>query len=181
MGTFNYKKSNKIITLARKYFDPTNEEIETEMNILNNEFDCNMTFEETRAKMMDDDQLNIEEEYYFIKSDIDSLNLKYYKIECISGYYEGLQLLIDFNISWFENWQEKIEAQKELTKIKKFLIDVVNNFCWCCCCPGWVTGWEDQKDSISKIKQAIKEEREKLKKVETEKNYFKDYNKYYAR
>jgi len=182
MGTFNYKKSNKIITLARKYYDPSDREIEEEKEILKNDFDLDLTFEETREKLINDDIEFVQAETYNnIKSDIESLNLEYYKIDCVSGYYEGFQLLIDFNFSWFETYQDRKQAQKELTRIKKFLIDVINNYCLYVCYPGWVDGWENEKESILKVNKAIKEERKELNKIETKKQYWKNYNKYYAR
>lgn len=94
-----------------------------------------------------------------ITSLLNQHDFKYYHISIKSGYYEGFYLDIESNYGVaFDSWQDKREAQKEITEIKQFLIDCAG--CGLVACyPGWCTGYDDYKGTIKAIKAAVKEMR----------------------
>ena len=99
--------------------------------------------------------LNIEKFYYF-------------NVALIPGYYEGFSIDIELNYKYcFDNYHDKIEAQKEITQIKKFLLDCIN-FCGCCAVsPGWCTKYAKKDESIKLLNEAIKEMRATVQAVPT--------------
>ena len=133
MGTINYKTSD-FVTLG--YY--TN----------------NIDYEEEFYS--DDIQLEFDE----IKKLLEKECFNYFHITLEPGYYEGFSIDIEYNFSYcLDNYFEKLEALKEITRIKKFLFYIVDNFNVCACFPGWVTGWADYKKTISEISAAIEEMR----------------------
>ena len=98
----------------------------------------------------------------------------YFHVVAEPGYYEGFSIDIEFNFSiCFDSWEDKREAQKEITRLKAFLIDCVNDFECCTVYPGWCTGYADYKKSLKEIDVAIKEMRETVKQTPTYNNYIK--------
>lgn len=141
MGTINYKTSD-FITLG--YY--TND----------------IDYEE---EFYSDD---IEYEYNEIKTLLEKEYFHYFNITLEPGYYEGFSLDIEYNFSYcLDNYFEKLEAQKEITRIKKFLIYIVENFNVCACFPGWCTSWADYKKTIEKINDAAAEMRGAVKETPT--------------
>lgn len=103
---------------------------------------------------------DISSEYEGINALLKDANFYYFHITVKPGYYEGFSLDIEYNYSYcLDNYFEKLDAQKEITRIKKFLLYVVNNFNVCAVYPGWCTGYADYKKTISEINAAIKEMR----------------------
>lgn len=113
--------------------------------------------------------IDYEEEFYSddIQFEFDEINailekesFYYFHITLKPGYYEGFSIDIEYNYSYcLDNYFEKLDAQKEITRIKKFLLYVVNNYNVCAVYPGWCTGYADYKKTISEISEAIKEMR----------------------
>ncbi len=92
----------------------------------------------------------------------------YFHITLKPGYYDGFTIDIENNFSYcFDNYGEKLEALKELTRIKNFLIYVVNNFNINVVYPGWCTSYGDYKKTISEIDAAIKEMKSEIKTTPT--------------
>lgn len=85
----------------------------------------------------------------------------------ISGCYEGFTLDIENNFPVaFDSWEDRKEANKEITEIKGFLIACAG-LGLVQCSPGWCTGYNDYKGTIAAIKAAIKEMREEVKRTPT--------------
>jgi len=99
----------------------------------------------------------------------------YFNVELTPGYYEGFTIDIEFNYKiCFDRWNDRNEAQKEITRIKTFLLDCINNFECCAVFPGWVTTYNNHNESIKLLNQAIKEMREAVKQTPTYNNYFRN-------
>lgn len=142
MGTINYKRSN-YITIG--------------YNCNNIDYDEYEWSAETIA------------EYYETVAAIRAeYNFYYFHVAIEPGYYEGFSIDIELNFSWcFDNCREKIEAQKEITEIKKFLLKCINDFECCAVFPGWCTRYADYSETIKLLNGAIKEMREAVKNTPT--------------
>ena len=141
MGTINYKTSN-YITLG---YNTNNIDYEDEF------------FNEL-----------IDDEYYNIKKLLENERFYYFHITLEPGYYEGFTIDIENNFSWcFDDYNEKMQASKELTQIKNFLFYIVENFNINVVCPGWCTSYGDHKKTISEIKKAIKTMKSEIKNTPT--------------
>ena len=109
------------------------------------------------------DQVNylLKKEYFF-----------YFHITLEPGYYEGFSINIEFNFAMcFDNYLDKKEAQKEITRIKTFLTQCINDFECCVVYPGWCTGYENHENSLKKLNEAIQEMRQTAKDTPTWRNY----------
>lgn len=141
MGTINYKTSD-YITLG--------------YNTGNIDYNDEFYFDDIQ---FEHDEINaiLKKEYFY-----------YYHITLEPGYYDGFTINIENNFSWcFDNYNEKLQALKELTQIKKFLLYIVNNFNINVVYPGWCTSYGDYKKTISEINAAIKEMKSELKSAPT--------------
>ena len=81
----------------------------------------------------------------------------YFDIRVKPGYYEGFYIDIESNFGLaYDSWEDKREALKEATQIKRFLLECVES---CCCVvhPGWCTGYEGEDESKASIAAAIAE------------------------
>lgn len=95
----------------------------------------------------------------------------YWHIVRKPGYYEGFYLDIENNFPvCFDNWEEKQEAQKEITQIKHFLFDCVRaglvKYS-----PGWCTGWYTEKETKKAIREAIAAMRDEVRTTPTYTQY----------
>ena len=142
MGTINYKTSN-YITLG--------------YNTNNIDYDN-----------YNDEMLYIEDVYDNLKNFVLSQNFYYFYITIEPGYYEGFSLFIEFNFSFcLDSYYDKILAQKEITQIKHFLKQCINDFDVVACSPGWCTAFYSYKESLKKLDDAIKEMRDTVKNTPT--------------
>ena len=92
----------------------------------------------------------------------------YFHITLKPGYYDGFTIDIENNFSYcFDDYSEKLEALKELTRIKNFLIYVVNNFNINVVYPGWCTSYGDYYKTISEINAAIDQMKNEIKTTPT--------------
>ena len=79
---------------------------------------------------------------------------------------------IDFDYLWLDNHKEKLTVLKEITQLKKFLLE-------CCVIgiteysPGWCMGYYDEETTIQDIKQVTKEIKQKILKYPTYNTYRK--------
>lgn len=146
MGSINYKTSD-YITLSIKPYD------EDDIDIVDMLYNC--------------DKENAQ-------SYIDKYNLYYFHVAIEPGYYEGLSIDIENNFPvCFDNYNEKKEAQKEVTQLKQLLFNLagvgyVQTF------PGWVTGYNDYKNTLKGIKKAIKDIRQEVATTPTYRDYIAD-------
>lgn len=140
LGAINYKTSD-FITIGYN---------------LNNIDDINVDF-----VLVQDDFENVE---YMLKQ----YNFYYFNVTLEPGYYQGFSINIEFNFSWcFDCWQDRKDAQKEITQLKQFLIDCIKNYNCCAVAPGWCTTYYNYKESLNKLNQAIKEIRQHVKSIPT--------------
>ena len=161
MGTINYKTSDYITLSIRPYdFDDIMQGITADMvtdNMIN----------DTIRDYYDADAENAQ-------SIIDNYKLWYFRVAIEPGYYEGVSIDIENNFSvCFDNYMEKKEAQKEVTRLKQLLFDLagcgfVQTF------PGWVTGFNDYKNTLNGIKKAIKDIRQEVATTPTYRDYEAD-------
>lgn len=110
-----------------------------------------------------------------INDDFDSIarNLRqqffiFFNVKLEPGYYEGFSIDIECNFNWCLNrYQDKKDALKEITRIKNFLLDCIKNYNLCAVSPGWCTTYYNEKESIQKLNDGIKEMREHVKRIPT--------------
>ena len=141
MGTINYKTSD-YITLG---YNTNNIDYEDEFynDLINDEYE----------------QINylLSKEYFY-----------YFHITLKPGYYEGFTIDIENNFSiCFDDYDEKLQALKEITQIKNFLLYIVENFNVSVVYPGWRTSYGDYKKTISEIKAAVKIMKSEVKNTPT--------------
>ena len=145
MGTINYKRSD-FVTIG---------------------YNCNYIDydDEYYHEIIQDyyDQVNylLKKEYFY-----------YFHITLEPGYYEGFSIDIENNFGiCYDDYIDKQNAQKEITRIRTFLTHCIENFECCVVYPGWCTGYEDFENSLLKLNDAIKEMRQTVKNTPTWKKY----------
>lgn len=175
MGTFNYGSSDYITLAFPGYylsdFDGSKEEIIDEMIEYNGYADR----EEAEADY-DDYVYNLissyeEDDYYNAEDVLDKYSFYYFHVVLKSGYYSGSQLDIETNFGVaFDNYEDKREAQKEITQIKKCLHELNGigmKATWC----GWCPTWFNYDETEKMIDKAIEEMREEVRNTPTWKQY----------
>lgn len=116
-------------------------------------------------------QFDIEELQDEIQSILNKYRFYYFHVALKPGYYEGFTLDIENNYSiCHDGYIEKREAQKEITEIRKCLLEcaaagLVK------CSPGWCTGYYSPAETVAAIKEAAREMREEVKNTPTWKQY----------
>ena len=110
----------------------------------------------------------IEVEEFFIYDDCEEIinelgRLDYYEVKLKSGYYDGFYLDIDNSFSCYSGY-EKQEAQKELTILKECLLRLID-IGLVYYSQGWCTGYSDKEETKLKLKEAVKKERERIRKI----------------
>ena len=172
MGTINYNTSD-YITLGVKPYDADSFKrdsdfmafIRDEWSIdTNNEAAVSEAIYGTITDYYDADAENVE-------TALNKYSFYYYHIEIKPGYYEGFSLDIEPNFPLaFESWEEKREAQKEITEIKAFLKECAG-LGLVACYPGWCMHYEDYKGTLKEIDKAIKGMREDTNATPTWRQY----------
>lgn len=177
MGTINYGTSD-YITMGIKPMsayelvnDPDFIEGLREMASENNlDFDSLDIYQEAEGYITECYKCDYEN----IKTIRDKYSLYYYHIVIREGYYDGFYLDIEDNFGiCYDNYQDKREAQKEVTEIKEMLTEMAG-------CglvqvyPGWCTGYEDYNGTIKGIKEAVKEMRADIRSTPTWRQYEKE-------
>lgn len=105
---------------------------------------------------------------------LENYNFYYFHVAIKPGYYEGFTLDIENNFPVaFDCWQDKRDAQKELTKLKKCLLECAG-VGLVQCFPGWCTSYNDYKSTCKAIEAAIKEMREEVRNTPTWRQYEKE-------
>ena len=114
----------------------------------------------------------IQDYYDQVKRRLDEGCFYYFHITLEPGYYEGFSLNIEFNFSMcFDDFTDKIAAQKEVTRIKEFLTECVDDFECCEVYPGWCTTYKNYKESLQTINAAAQEMRQTVRDTPTY-NYY---------
>lgn len=165
MGTINYKTSD-YITIGLKPYD-------------RNDFTDDPGFMEWMQDYAESDGETIEQEIEFylyslaqddycnVENLLKNYSFYYFDVKIDPGYYEGFSIQIENNFSiCFDSWQDKRDAQKEITELKQFLLD-----CAGCglvqCFPGWCMGYNNYTETLEGIKNAVKAMREEVKNTPT--------------
>lgn len=94
-------------------------------------------------------------------------NFYYFDVTIEPGYYEGFSIDIECNTNYFDCYDDKKEAQKEITQIKQFLIECINDYECTAVYPGWCTGYADYKTALKEVDAAIREMRATVKNTPT--------------
>ena len=106
--------------------------------------------------------------YEQVKTRLEQEYFYYWHVKIEPGYYEGFSISIENNFPCcFDDYTEKRAALKEITQIKKFLLDCVNDFECCAVSPGWCTTYYNRRDTLKILNAGIKEMREYVKSVAT--------------
>ena len=127
------------------------------------------TDEDIIDRLREDYDLCVEADWENVKSILESKRFQYYKVSVESGYYEGFYISIDREYSYLDNYQEKLDMQKELTTLKELLIKCINECGIRVCYPWWATSWEEKiEDSVKVLNEKVKEERDYIKHIPTD-------------
>lgn len=165
MGAVNYFTSDYITMGLRPYdlLELENDlEFMEEMQTQVNEYGG--TIENAIAEYIED-CYNCD--YENIKTELGKHNFHYYHITIKPGYYEGFTLDIENNFPVaLDSWEDRRDANKEITEIKQFLIACAG-LGLVKCSPGWCTGYSDYNGTIKAIKAAVKEMRDEMRTIPT--------------
>lgn len=102
----------------------------------------------------------VQDDYYQVEYRLNQQNFYYFNVTLEPGYYDGFSIDIEFNFGWcFDSYTDKKDALKEITQIKKFLIECIQDYNCCAVAPGWCTSYYNYKESLQKLNDAIKEMR----------------------
>lgn len=172
MGAINYGSNNILCSLG--YVDIQNYPKEEDIKAYREEFgydEEDYTDEQIEEYIMDDNNLMCEDNYKAVKEVLSGY--EYYDVSVECGYYEGFYISIDDKYTYLDTFKDKIKMQKELTQLKKDLIECINTYGVRVCYPGWCTGWEKEiKESIKVLNECIKIERKRIKSLYTEKTFW---------
>ncbi len=163
MGTINFKTSD-IITLAIKpyNFDTTKTSILCNLD----EYDGMTADDVTDDVIYEEIQGSYDADTDNAKYIINQYSFDCYSIDVVSGYYDSIQILINFEYDCFDDYTEKRQAQKEITQLKKCLLDLAG-VGFVACFPSWCTSYCDYHGTIKAINEAIKDERRRIANVPT--------------
>ena len=99
---------------------------------------------------------------------LDQERFYYFHITVEPGYYEGYYINIENNFPIaFDSYREKAEAQKEISDIKRFLLECINDFECCSVYPGWCMGYADHAKTLKDLSAAVGEMRSEVKTTPT--------------
>lgn len=165
MGTINHKTSD-YITMANYPINQIDLENDADfMDCIREEVkEYGGTIEEAIDDYIrtceEDDLINVE-------GILGKYDFYYFHVWIEPGYYEGFSIQIENNFPiYFDCWEDKRDAQKEITQVKTFLLE-----CADCgivqCFPGWCMGYATREETIQGIKEAVKAMREEVKATPT--------------
>lgn len=166
MGTINYKTSDYITLGLRPYdvddFINDDDFIEQYAEWVGR---GNSTAEEFAYQVIGDYE---NDDYENVKSILGKDGHRgFFNVTIEAGYYDGFSLNIENNFPVaFDCWQDKRDAQKEITEIKRLLIECAG-VGMVACYPWWCTTYEDYAGTIKKINEAIKAMREEVRTTPT--------------
>lgn len=165
MGAINYFTSD-YITMGLRPYDRS--DFENDIDFMEEAREQMQEYGGTLESVIDDYISGCyEDDFANIETELNKYNFQYYHITIKPGYYEGFTLDIENNFPVaFDGWEDRKEANKEITEIKGFLIACAG-LGLVQCSPGWCTGYNDYKGTIAAIKAAIKEMREEVKRTPT--------------
>lgn len=165
MGAINYFTSD-YVTMGLRPYDRS--DFEKDLDFMEEAREQMQEYGGTLESVIDDYISRCyEDDLANIETELNKHNFQYYHITIKPGYYEGFTLDIENNFPVaFDGWEDRKEANKEITEIKGFLIACAG-LGLVQCSPGWCTWYNDYKGTIVAIKAAIKEMREEVKTIPT--------------
>ena len=175
MGAINYFTSD-YITMGLKPYDVDDFTNDPDfLDFIRDEWGVDITDHNAVCDAARDEiSTYYESDYENIECELSKHNFQYYHITIKPGYYEGFTLDIENNYPCFyDSWEYRREAQKEITEIKQFLIACAG-MGLVKCCPGWCTGYSDYNGTIKAIGEAIKEMREESRTIPTWAQYCRE-------
>lgn len=102
-----------------------------------------------------------------VRSILSRFSFWYYHVVIMPGYYEGFSLDIQNNFPCaYDNYTHRREAQKEITQLKKCLLELAG-VGLVACYPGWRPAYEDYSGTCKAIKSAIKLMRDEVRTIPT--------------
>lgn len=108
-----------------------------------------------------------ESDYDNVSEILQRYSFYYFHIVIEPGYYEGFSIDIENNNGIaFDSWEDKRAALKEITGIKRFMIDCAGVGLRACS-PGWCTGYSDYQETLEAIDAAVKTMREEVRDTPT--------------
>lgn len=143
MGTINYSTGD-FITLAVRPFDPY--------------IDDESSYDDYVTDMAE-----------YIKAIIASYDIGMYmiKVKFEYGYYDGFCVTVnDDQWSYFDFAEERRDAQREITQLKRMLLELIDAG-MVVCSPSWCTTYTDAEESRRLVKSAIARIREYINNVPT--------------
>lgn len=163
MGAINFK-TGAYITLAVKPYEAS--EIAQDADFLQfvNEYypgeDPELLAAEEITGYYEADAENIE-------SILKKYSFDFFSVKVIPGYYESLQIDITSNLPiYFNDYNEKREALKEVTKLKELMTEAAG-VGFTACGPSWITSYYSYAETLPKIKKAAAAMREEIRTAET--------------
>lgn len=110
-------------------------------------------------------QTSYEEDETNIEFILEKYSFDYFHVAIKPGYYEGFTLDIENNYPVaFDGWTDKRAAQREVTSLKKCLIECAS-VGMVQCSPGWCTGYNDYDGTLKAIGVAIKVMRDEVNSI----------------
>ena len=179
MGTINYRTSD-YITLGVKPMDVDDfkaDKPEIIQEMLDNGY-YNITDEEYWDYVRDIIWEYYEDDYINAASILDKYTFNWFTVKIESGYYEGFSIDIEYEEDGgcFSDYEEKQEAQKEVTRVKECLLELAG-IGLKACYPFWCTRYEDYKGTLAAINEAVKEMRADVKNTHTNRTWCLEYCK----
>ena len=120
--------------------------------------------------------IDYDDEYYYefisdcydqARYALDKYRFYYFNVSIEPGYYDGFSINLEFKYTCFDDYIEKKEAQKEITQIKKFLLECIENYECVAVWPGWCTGYDDYKETLQTLDAAVRNMRDTVKNTPT--------------
>lgn len=165
MGTVNYFTSD-YITMGLRPYD--SRELENDSDFMEEmRQECEEYGGTVESAIDNYIQSCYESDLANIEHELKKHNFYYYHVTIKPGYYEGFTLDIENNYPVaLDSWQDRRDANKEITEIKQFLIACAG-LGLVKCSPGWCTGYSDYNGTIKAIKAAVKKMRDELRTIPT--------------
>ena len=139
MGAVNYGASD-VITLGVKPYDRED-----------------LTHDERAAYIADDYAIDYGNAAAIIAN---YSSFDFFRIAPAWGYYEGVYIALSDNF-YAVTYHDKRDALKEATRLKRLLLDLAG-VGFVRCAPGWCTGYSDHKGTITAIRSAIRELKQRI-------------------
>ena len=127
-------------------------------------FDCSLEYDGSDFDSVEDMDECREEDIYELRDKtqaiLDKYRFCYFYVVIKSGYYEGFTIDIESNFPvCYDNYEDKRDAQKEITELKKCLLECTE-IGLVKCRPSWCTGYSNKAETITAIRKAVKDMRE---------------------